>query len=72
MRVLKLAKGLIAGCFVGSLLVAAGAVAAEAAVEKFENSTCLGCHGNKGFDMPVADGHMRSLHVNKDKFGKLL
>jgi cytochrome b subunit of formate dehydrogenase len=52
----------------------AGTSSAEEAsakpVEKFENSTCLGCHGKAGFEMPGPDGHMRPLHVTKGKFGK--
>ncbi len=46
------------------------AKAAEPAAPKFENSICLGCHGNAEFAMPGADGNMRSLHVTPDKFGK--
>lgn len=38
--------------------------------EKFENATCLGCHGQAGFAMPGPDGHMRPMHVAKGKFGK--
>jgi len=49
---------------------AASNKAAAAASEKPGNETCLGCHGNKGFEMPGADGKMRPLHVMPDKFGK--
>jgi cytochrome b subunit of formate dehydrogenase len=35
-----------------------------------EPAVCLGCHGNKGFEMPGPDGKMRSLHVMPDKFSK--
>jgi cytochrome b subunit of formate dehydrogenase len=35
---------------------------------KFDNATCLGCHGTPGFAMPSADGHIRSLFVPADKF----
>ncbi len=43
---------------------------AAVASEKPDNDTCLGCHGNKGFESPAADGNMRQLHVIPDKFGK--
>ena len=49
---------------------AASNKAAAATSEKPGNETCLGCHGNKGFEMPGADGKMRPLHVMPDKFGK--
>ena len=69
MRVQKFAAWAIASIiyFAGALLASgSGAFAAE----KLENSTCLGCHGNAGFEMPLADGHMRSLAVAKNKFAK--
>ena len=49
---------------------AASNKAAAATSEKPGNEPCLGCHGNKGFEMPGADGKMRPLHVMPDKFGK--
>ena len=33
-----------------------------------DKTVCLGCHGNEGFGMPDAEGKMRVLFVNKDKF----
>lgn len=41
-----------------------------AAQDKPDNSVCLACHGNKGFEAPGADGKPRSLHVMADKFGQ--
>ena len=41
-----------------------------AAAEKPDASVCLGCHGNEGFEMPGADGKMKSLHVPPAKFEK--
>jgi thiosulfate reductase cytochrome b subunit len=43
---------------------------ANAPAEMPDNETCLGCHGNKGFAMPGADGKMRKLFVKKDKFAQ--
>ena len=40
----------------------------QPAAPAFDNSICLGCHGNEGFAMPGPDGTMRQLHVTKDKF----
>ncbi|MCG6968642.1 MAG: cytochrome c3 family protein [Gammaproteobacteria bacterium] len=37
---------------------------------KPDNSICLGCHGFQGFAVPGADGAMRDLHVDKDRFLK--
>ncbi len=45
-----------------------GAKPAAAAAAKPDNALCLGCHGNEGFEMPGADGKMRSLHVAQEKF----
>ncbi len=71
MRVSKVAAWVIASCLAGAVFSwSAGAVAAEPAAEKFDNSTCLACHGIKGFDTKMADGHTRSLYVVEDKFGK--
>ena len=42
----------------------------EPAAPKFENTICLGCHGNEGFTAPRPDGTTRQLHVASDKFGK--
>lgn len=61
--------------FVGSIFVAPPAQSAAAKPESppAENPAavaCLACHGNKGFAMPGADGKMRNLHVEADKFGK--
>jgi cytochrome c554/c'-like protein len=47
---------------------AASSQQADQAAPKFENETCLGCHGNEGFSAPTPDGKTRSLHVVKDKF----
>ena len=44
--------------------------AAAPAAEKPDASACLGCHGNEGFEMPGADGKMKSLHVASAKFEK--
>jgi len=46
----------------------ANAKPAESAPEKIDTAICLGCHGNKGFEMPGPDGKMRQLYVDKDKF----
>ena len=35
-----------------------------------DNQTCLGCHGNKEFGVPGADGTMRHLYVKADKFAE--
>jgi predicted CXXCH cytochrome family protein len=43
---------------------------AESPLANIEPAVCLGCHGNKGFSMPGADGKPRDLYVNGDKFGK--
>jgi len=59
-----------AGAVFSVFCMSGAAAAAEGGTEKFPNSTCLGCHGQPGFEMPVADGHMRKLFVAKDKFGK--
>ncbi len=85
MRLLKLARLVIAGVLVlaGGVVVgaadskpaeatvtpAADAKAAESPLAKIEPAVCLGCHGNEGFAMPGADGKPRPLHVNADKFG---
>lgn len=62
--------------FVG--LLAAGAAHAQSGQElqqakppaaaEPDNALCLGCHGNEGFEMPGADGQVRSLHVAPEKF----
>ena len=75
MRISKLATWLVSAvCALACTLGTVGPCAAEEAAakpaEKFENSTCLSCHGSAGFSAPVADGHMRPLHVAKNKFGK--
>ena len=44
-------------------------VAAQAPAEnKIPTATCLGCHGIEGFGVPDANGQMRSLYLDKDKF----
>ncbi len=48
------------------MLTVAGLLLAGAAGA--DNATCLGCHGNEGFEVQSADGKMRPLHVRKDKF----
>ena len=40
----------------------------DASAPQFPNALCLGCHGNKGFAVPGADGQMRPLHVTTDRF----
>ena len=35
---------------------------------KFNNETCLGCHGITDFSVPGANGQIRQLHVMKDRF----
>ena len=42
----------------------------EKAAEKFENATCLACHGIQGFSTTDATGQARKLHVVQDKFEK--
>ena len=49
---------------------AAAAKVSDPAAEKPDAATCLGCHGNKGFEVPGTNGKPRQLHVNADKFGK--
>jgi cytochrome b subunit of formate dehydrogenase len=55
-----------------TLALAAPAVqaanAADPSPELTDNTVCLGCHGNEGFEMPGPDGAMRKLYVNLDKF----
>ena len=69
MKVSGLAPWLAAGVLsLVAVLWQAPAAAAEA--EKFDNSVCLGCHGNDGFAMPGADGKMRQLSVQQDRFEK--
>jgi len=46
----------------------AAAKSTEAATPRIDTAVCLGCHGNEGFAMPGADGEMRQLHVDGDKF----
>ena len=44
-------------------------VAAQPPAEnKIPTETCLGCHGIEGFGVPDANGQMRSLYLDKDKF----
>ncbi len=80
MRVSRLAAWVTAGaiCLAGaSVIWPAQAGAADSADSKAatkevgnpDNDVCLGCHGNKGFEMPDAFGRMRQLHIVKDKFG---
>ena len=45
------------------------AAAPPAAPPGLDKAACLGCHGNEGFGVPNGEGKMRSLHVDKDKFG---
>jgi cytochrome b subunit of formate dehydrogenase len=74
MRVPKLATWIMAGVFCFAAAPAIWAAepnndkAAEPAAPKFDNVTCLACHGNEGFSAPTADGKTRALHVIKDKF----
>ena len=42
--------------------------AAEQPAADLPNELCLGCHGEKGFAAPGADGKMRSLYVRQGKF----
>jgi len=44
------------------------AKAPEAGPDLSDNSVCLGCHGNEGFEMPGPDGALRKLYVNPDRF----
>jgi cytochrome b subunit of formate dehydrogenase len=47
----------------------AKAVAAtSAAPPGLDKNVCLSCHGNEGFGVPDAEGKMRALFVNRDKF----
>jgi cytochrome b subunit of formate dehydrogenase/nitrate/TMAO reductase-like tetraheme cytochrome c subunit len=47
---------------------ATDAKVAGAPAARPDNAVCLSCHGNEGFEMPGADGQMRSLHVAPEKF----
>ncbi|CAG4883493.1 Cytochrome C [Georgfuchsia toluolica] len=42
--------------------------AAESVADNLPSELCLGCHGEKGFAAPGADGKMRSLYVRQGKF----
>ena len=55
---------------VGEAAAQAAETDAAPAPVRPENVMCLACHGNEGFAMPGADGKLRPLHVNRDKFGK--
>lgn len=46
------------------------ALTEEQKKEQPENSTCLGCHGIKGFAAPAEDGSTQQLHIDKDNFDK--
>ncbi|MEW6688939.1 MAG: cytochrome b/b6 domain-containing protein [Pseudomonadota bacterium] len=57
------------------LLAAASAFAAAqdkpaAEPPAIENSVCLACHGNRGFEVAGPDGKPRALHVDNEKFEK--
>lgn len=52
-------------------LLAGGAFLGRAAAQtaaKIPSEMCLICHGNPGFEVKAADGSVRSLYVDKDKF----
>ena len=51
-------------------LLAAALVATASCAAAQDNSVCLGCHGNAGFEAPGPDGKPRALHVNPDRFAK--
>ena len=77
MRFSTVATGILAGALLFSSFEALAANAKSApatrdkpAAEKPDNSVCLGCHGNEGFEMPGTDGKPRALHVTPEKFGK--
>jgi predicted CXXCH cytochrome family protein len=67
MRLPKIAAWVAAGLifFVAGIWNVAAQPPAENLIP---TETCLGCHGIEGFGVPDANGQMRSLHVDKDKF----
>ena len=57
----------IAAAVVWAAVGVSGA-AAQNGENKIPAETCLGCHGIQGFGVPDANGQMRNLYVDKDKF----
>jgi len=67
MRIARIATWVMAGALWFTATGIREAKAQDAAA-KLPSEACLGCHGVEGFGVPQANGQMRPLHVDKDKF----
>ncbi|MBI1943475.1 MAG: cytochrome C [Betaproteobacteria bacterium] len=72
MHLSRVATWVAAGCALLAVTPHFAAAQDKPAAEApaLENSVCLACHGNKGFEAPGPDGKPRDLHVMPEKFAE--